>query len=198
MKKIIFATTNNNKIKELKQILSNKFNIVSMVEENINIEIIEDGKTFEENALKKAKEISKLSNNIVIADDSGLEIEFLNNAPGIYSSRYLGEKTPAEVKNKKILELMKNVKKENRNARFVCSIAVALPNGQVFTEQGILNGKIAFEPKSIFGFGYDPIFYLEEKNKTLGELTLEEKNKIRHRAKALLKIKPILETVLRC
>lgn len=193
MKDIIFATKNKGKIKEIKNILGDKFNVKSIEEVGIFDDILEDGNTFEENAIKKATEIMKKTGEIVLADDSGLEIDFLNKAPGVYSSRYMGENTPYEIKNKKILELLKDVKKDDRTARFVSVIAMAMPNEEPIITKGILEGTIAYEISGENGFGYDPIFYIPHLKKTSAELSLKEKNEISHRGKALYEMKIILE-----
>lgn len=193
MKDIIFATKNKGKIKEIKNILGDKFNVKSIEEVGIFDDILEDGNTFKENAIKKATEIMKKTGEIVLADDSGLEIDFLNKAPGVYSSRYMGENTPYEIKNKKILELLKDVKKDDRTARFVSVIAMAMPNEEPIITKGILEGTIAYEIIGENGFGYDPIFYIPHLKKTSAELSLKEKNEISHRGKALYEMKIILE-----
>lgn len=187
MIKIIFATKNKGKIKEIQSILGNEFDVLTMTEAGINIDVIEDGKTFEENAIKKAKEVMQISNCIVLADDSGLEIDYLNKAPGVYSSRYMGENTSYEIKNNKILELLKNVENEKRTARFVSVIAAVLPEpyNKIITTKGTIEGIIAHEIKGNNGFGYDPIFYVPEYKMTTAEMSMEEKNKISHRGKAL-------------
>jgi XTP/dITP diphosphohydrolase len=184
--KIIFATKNIGKIKEVKEILKDtQFEIISMIEAKIVIEVIEDGETFEENAIKKAVEIMKITNCVTIADDSGLEIDFLDNKPGVHSARFLGEDTPYIIKNKKILELMQNVKWEKRTARFKSVIAVAFPDGEVITTTGTLEGFISNEVSGENGFGYDPIFYVTQYNETLGTLSGQVKNSISHRSIAL-------------
>lgn len=194
--KIIFATKNKGKIKEIQSILGNTFNVVSMEEAGINIDVIEDGDTFEANAIKKAEEIMKISGNIVLADDSGLEIDYLNKAPGVYSARYLGENTPYEIKNNKILELLKDVPKEKRTARFVSVIAAAIPNQKTITTKGTIEGIIGCEIKGENGFGYDPIFFVPEYNMTTAEMSMEDKNKISHRGKALNEMKKKLISFL--
>lgn len=194
---IIFATKNKGKIKEIKAILDDMFNVLSMEEANINIDVTEDGTTFEENALKKATEIMKISNEIVLADDSGLEIDFLDKAPGVYSARYMGEDTSYDIKNAKILEIMKDVPVEKRTARFVSVIAAALPApyNKNLTVRGTIEGIIGYEIQGENGFGYDPIFYLPERNCTTAQLSLEEKNKISHRGKALRLMKEELKNI---
>ncbi|WP_250278944.1 XTP/dITP diphosphatase [[Clostridium] colinum] len=196
MNEIIFATKNKGKIKEIQSILGNYFSVKSMEEIGLNIDIVEDGKTFEENALKKAIEIMKLTNKMVLADDSGLEIDYLNGEPGVYSARYLGENTPYEIKNKKILEMLDGVEEEKRGARFVSVIALAIPNEKPITTKGTIEGIIGYEIKGENGFGYDPIFWLVDFKKTLAQLSIEEKNKISHRGKALYEMKKILEKMV--
>ena len=188
---MIFATKNKGKIKEIKQILPD-FDILSLEDAGISIDIIEDGKTFIENAIKKASEIAKISGKIALADDSGLEIDFLNGTPGIHSARYLGENTPYVKKNNHILHEMENVPEQQRTARFVCAIAAVFPNGKIITAQDTIEGRIAFESKGTNGFGYDPIFFVPELGKTTAELSPEQKNAISHRGKALQKMKQLL------
>lgn len=191
MKEIIFATKNKGKIKEINEILkeyatsSDVLNVISMEEYGIDIDVLEDGNTFTENSVKKATEIMKKTNKIVLSDDSGLEIDYLDKAPGIYSARYMGEDTPYDVKNEKILELLKDVPYEKRTARFICVISCALEDGRVISKTGVMEGHIAFSKSGNGGFGYDPIFYLEQYDKTSADLTADEKNKISHRGLAL-------------
>lgn len=193
MEQIIFATKNNGKIKEVKAILSDlPFEIISMQQAGIHTEVIEDGETFTQNALKKATEIAKISGKITLADDSGLEIDFLDKKPGVLSARYLGENTPYTQKNNHILHLMQNVPYENRTARFVCAIAAAFPSGKTLTTIDTIEGIISYEIKGENGFGYDPIFFVPELQKTTAELSPEQKNAISHRGKALKKMKQLL------
>lgn len=195
--RIIFATGNQGKMREVKMILSDLgYEILSMKEAGIDIDIVENGKTFEENAMIKAKAIAKLEKAIVLADDSGLEIDYLNKEPGIYSARYLGEDTPYEEKNRQIMERLEGVEQEKRTARFVCAIAGVMPDGQIFTTRAAIEGYIGTEAKGSNGFGYDPIFYVPEYNCTTAELTLEQKNKISHRGKALEKAKQEIKKLL--
>lgn len=192
-KRIIFATGNEGKMKEVRMILADlDYEIVSMKEAGVEIEIIEDGETFEENALIKASAIAKETGELVLADDSGLEIDYFDKAPGVYSSRYLGEDTPYDIKNGIILERMEGVEEEKRTARFVCVIAAVFPDGTSKTVRGTIEGMIGYESKGENGFGYDPIFYLPEYGCTSAEIPLEEKNKISHRGKALKQIKEFL------
>lgn len=195
--KIIFATGNQGKMKEVKMILSDLgCEILSMKEAGITIDIAEDGKTFEENAMIKAQAIAKLEKAIVLADDSGLEVDYLNKEPGIYSSRYLGEDTPYEEKNRQIMERLEGVEWEKRTARFVCAIAGVMPDGKTFTTRATIEGYIGTEARGGNGFGYDPIFYVPEYDCTTAELTLEQKNKISHRGKALEKAKKAIKELL--
>ncbi len=197
MKKIIFATKNKGKIKEINAIMSDmNVQVVSMEEAGINIDVIEDGNTFEENAIKKAEEIMKISGLITMADDSGLEIDYLDGAPGVYSARYMGEDTPYNIKNSKILEIMKDVKEEDRTARFVSVIATAIPNKKTITTKGTIEGIIGYEIKGENGFGYDPIFYVPEYNMTTSEMNPDLKNSISHRGKALRLMKEELKKEL--
>ena len=194
MNKIIFATGNAGKMKEIREILQDmNMEILSMKEAGIEADIIEDGKTFEENAMIKAKEIAKYTDEIVLADDSGLEIDYLNKEPGIYSARYMGEDTPYEVKNANLLERLKGVEKEKRTARFVCAIACAFPDDRTITTRGVMEGIIAHEIRGENGFGYDPIFYLPEFGCTSAEITPEQKNEVSHRGKALRAMRKELE-----
>ena len=194
MKKIIFATGNQDKMREIREILADMdVEVVSMKEAGIHADIVEDGSTFEENAVIKAKTICELTGEITLADDSGLEIDYLNKEPGIYSARYLGEDTPYSIKNAEILKRCEGVPDEKRGARFVCVIACAYPDGTVDTAKGVIEGRLAHEPAGENGFGYDPIFYLPERGCTTGELEPEEKNKISHRGLAIAKMVEILK-----
>ena len=190
MTKIIFATGNKDKLREIKEILSDcDVDIRSMKEAGINVDIVEDGKTFEDNALIKARAIAAHTDAIVLADDSGLEIDYLNKEPGVYSARYMGEDTSYDIKNQALLDRLDGVPDEQRTARFVCAIAAAFPDGRVETVRGTMEGRIGYEEKGANGFGYDPIFFLPEYGCTSAELSMEEKNKISHRGKALQAIK---------
>lgn len=190
MKKLIFATGNEGKMKEIRMILGDlDYEILSMKEAGITADIVENGKTFEENAVIKATTISKLANCLVLADDSGLEVDYMDKMPGIYSARWLGEDTSYEVKNRTIIDNLAGIPDEKRTARFVCAIAAAFPDGRVVTKRGTIEGIIAYEECGVNGFGYDPIFFLPEYGKTTAELLPEEKNKISHRGRALELIK---------
>ena len=184
--RIVFATGNAGKIKEIRMIMEDTgMEVVSMKDAGIMANIDENGKTYEENALIKARAVAAFTNDIVMADDSGLEIDYLNKEPGIYSARYMGEDTPYSVKNKNLIDRLAGVPDEKRTARFVCAIAAAFPDGQVITTQGVIEGRIGYEEKGSNGFGYDPIFYVPEYGCSTAQLTEEQKNRISHRGKAL-------------
>ena len=184
--RIIFATSNEGKMKEVRMILADLgLEILSMKEAGIRADIVEDGKTFEENACIKAGQIQKLAGGIVLADDSGLEVDYLDGAPGIYSARYMGEDTSYDIKNQAIIDKLADAKGDERSARFVCAIAAALPDGRLLTTRGTIEGQIGYEIVGDGGFGYDPIFYLPGRGVTTAQLSPEEKNQISHRGKAL-------------
>ena len=194
-KKIIFATGNENKMKEIRMILADLgMPIFSMKEAGIDVDIVEDGSTFEENALIKATEIAGLTENcIVLADDSGLEVDYLNKEPGIYSARYAGENTSYDIKNGLILGRLEGVPEEKRTARFVCAVAAAFPDGSTEVVRETIEGMIGYEIAGENGFGYDPIFYLPEYGCTTAELSTEKKNELSHRGKALRAMRAIME-----
>ena len=193
MKRLVFATGNQGKMKEIREILSDlDVEVLSLKDMGITADIVEDGKTFEENAVIKAKAICEMTGEIVLADDSGLEIDYLNKEPGIYSARYMGEDTSYRIKNANLIQRLEGVPDEERTARFVCVIAAAFPDGTVKTVQAAMEGRIGYEEKGENGFGYDPIFYLPEFGCTSAELSMEDKNKISHRGKALRAIKDVL------
>jgi len=187
--KIVFATGNEHKMQEIRMILSNVgLEIYSLKDLNIQIEIEEDGKTFEENALKKASEIAKaikVQEAIVLADDSGLEIDYLNKEPGIFSARYAGEDTSYDIKNNLLLKRLEGVEAERRTARFVCAIAAVFPDGRAEVVKETMEGQIGNHIEGENGFGYDPIFFLPEYGCTSAELSPEQKNEVSHRGKAL-------------
>ena len=215
MTKIIFATGNKDKMREIREIMADcDVEIYSMKEAGINIDIVEDGDTFEANSTIKAKAISdyisgkgmseeqkddswkavseKYKGAIVLADDSGLEIDYLNKEPGVYSARYMGEDTPYDIKNQNLIDRLEGVEKDKRTARFVCAIAAVLPDGEVLVSRETMEGYIGWKIAGENGFGYDPIFYLDEFGCSSAELSREQKNAISHRGKALAGIKKLL------
>lgn len=215
MTKIIFATGNKDKMREIREIIADcDVEIYSMKEAGINIDIVEDGDTFEANSTIKAKAISdyisgkgmseeqkddswkavseKYKGAIVLADDSGLEIDYLNKEPGVYSARYMGEDTSYDIKNQNLIDRLEGVEKDKRTARFVCAIAAVLPDGEVLVSRETMEGYIGWEIAGENGFGYDPIFYLDEFGCSSAELSREQKNAISHRGKALAGIKKLL------
>ncbi len=166
--------------------------IVSMKEAGIVTDIDENGTTFEENAIIKAKAVAAYTDDIVLADDSGLEIDYLNKEPGIYSARYMGEDTSYDIKNQNLLDRLAGVPKEQRTARFVCAIAAVLPDKEVIVKRETIEGYIGFEPAGENGFGYDPIFYVDEYNCSTAQLPADKKNELSHRGKALRAMKEAL------
>lgn len=193
-RRIIFATGNEGKMKEIRMILADMdVELLSLKQAGIDIDIEENGKTFEENAILKAKIVSELCGKIVLADDSGLEIDYLNKEPGIYSARYMGEDTSYKIKNANLIERLEGVPDEQRTARFVCVIAAVFPEGEVITTRGTIEGRIDYKEKGMNGFGYDPIFYVPEYHCTTAELTIEQKNQLSHRGKALQRMKQKLK-----
>lgn len=195
--RIIFATGNEGKMREIRAILGDmEIEVRSMKEEGLALDIEEDGSTFEENARIKADAVAKAlaaqgktEECVVMADDSGLEIDALNKEPGVYSARYLGEETPFSEKSEDLLRRLKDVPEEKRTARFVCAIAAVFPGGEEIVTEGVVEGRIGGELHGDNGFGYDPIFYLPEHGRTAAELTDEEKNQISHRSRALEQMK---------
>lgn len=215
MTKIIFATGNKDKMREIREIMADcDVEIYSMKEAGINIDIVEDGDTFEANSTIKAKAISdyisgrgmseeqkddswkavseKYKGAIVLADDSGLEIDYLNKEPGVYSARYMGEDTSYDIKNQNLIDRLEGVEKDKRTARFVCAIVAVLPDGEVLVSRETMEGYIGWKIAGENGFGYDPIFYLDEFGCSSAELSREQKNAISHRGKALAGIKKLL------
>jgi len=191
--KIIFATGNRDKMKEIRAILKDTgLETVSMKEEGIECEIEENGKTFEENAWIKVEAIGRRQGAIIMADDSGLEVDALNKEPGVFSARFLGEDTSYDMKNKTIIARLSDVSGSARSCRFVCAIAILFPDGERKTVYETMEGVVAHAPAGENGFGYDPIFYLPEYGKTSAELSMEEKNKISHRGKALEEAKKLI------
>lgn len=194
IEKIIFATGNEGKMREVRMILGDLgIQVISMKEAGVTAEADENGTTFEENAIIKAKEIMEKTGEIVLADDSGLEVDALGGEPGIYSARYMGYDTSYHIKNNSLIERLEGKTGEERSARFVCAIAACFPDGRVLTTRGTMEGQIGYEEKGENGFGYDPIFYLPEYQCYSAELPLEEKNKLSHRGKALRLMKEALQ-----
>ena len=192
--RIIFATGNEGKMREIRSILADLgLPVLSMKEAGVSLDIEENGATFGENAEIKARAVWERTGGIVLADDSGLAVDYLGGEPGIYSARYLGEDTSYEVKNRVIIDRLKGVEGAARSARFVCNIAAVMPDGSVLHTEETMEGRIAKEPAGSGGFGYDPILWLEEFKKTSAEITMEEKNAISHRGKALRAMKELLE-----
>lgn len=194
MAKIIFATGNEHKMTEIREILAGmRAEILSMKEAGIWADVEENGTTFEENAVIKAKAVVKETDAIVLADDSGLEIDYLNKEPGVYSARYMGEDTSYDIKNQALLDRLKGVPKEKRTARFVCAIAAVFPDGETIVKRGTIEGYIGEKPAGENGFGYDPIFYVDEYHCSTAELSMEQKNAMSHRGNALRAIRGELE-----
>jgi XTP/dITP diphosphohydrolase len=194
MRRLIFATGNADKMKEIREILGDlPVEILSMKEAGVSAEVEENGSSFEENALIKARAICELANEMVLADDSGLEIDYLNKEPGIYSARYMGEDTSYRIKNQNLIDRLEGVPDEKRTARFVCAIAAVFPDGKELIVRGTIEGRIGYEERGENGFGYDPIFYLPDRDISTAQLSREEKNSISHRGNALRKMKELLE-----
>lgn len=195
--RIIFATGNEGKMREVRAILADLgLPVLSMKEAGADPVIVEDGKTFGENAQIKAQAVWNCTGDIVLADDSGLVVDYIGGEPGIYSARYMGEDTSYVIKNQNIIDRLKDAKGKERSARFVCNIAAVLPDGRVLHAEETMEGLIAEKPAGTGGFGYDPILYLPEFGMTSAEITMEEKNKISHRGKALEAIKKVLAAEL--
>ena len=194
MIEILFATSNAGKAKEVQAMFSDlDVDVKTLREEGIDVAIEENGQTFAENALIKAKAIAGMTDKIVLADDSGLVVDYLNGEPGIYSARYMGEDISYDIKNARILERMEGVPDDQRTARFVCAMAAIMPGGEVICTEGIMEGLIGYEMKGTNGFGYDPIFFLPEYGMTSSEISPEKKNEISHRGKALRKMQDELK-----
>lgn len=204
IKRIVFATGNAGKIKEIQAILADLgLEVVSMKEAGVSADIEENGSTYEENALIKVRAVAaclekmqQREGTVVMADDSGLEIDYLNREPGVYSARYMGEDTSYRVKNANLIKRLEGVEDARRTARFVCAIAAALPDGQELTSRGVIEGRIGYEEKGDNGFGYDPIFYVPEFGCTTAELNAEEKNRVSHRGNALQEMKRQLQRIM--
>ena len=186
MTEIVFATQNPGKAREVAMMFADMdFCVKTLKEAGIEAAIVENGSTFMENARIKAETIARHTDKIVLADDSGLVIDYLNGEPGIYSARYMGEDTSYDIKNQNILERMKDAPEQLRSARFVCAMAAVMPDGEVIETEGVMEGIIGYEIAGENGFGYDPIFYLPEFKASSAEITPEEKNAVSHRGKAL-------------
>lgn len=190
MKRIVFATGNKDKMREIREIMADvDVEVISMKEAGIQVDVVEDGTTFEENALIKARAIAAHTDAIVLADDSGLEIDYLDKAPGVYSARFMGEDTSYEIKNQALIDKLDGVPKEKRTARFVCAIAAVLTDKSELVVRETMEGYIGYETEGENGFGYDPIFYLDEFGCSSAALSREQKNAISHRGKALRAVK---------
>ena len=199
MDKIIFATGNEGKMKEVRMILEDLgLPVLSLKDAGITADVEENGTTFEENAQIKAKAIMEMTGALVLADDSGLEVDALDKEPGIYSARYMGHDTSYHIKNQNIIDRLEGKVGEERSARFVCAIAAAFPDGRVLITRGTMEGQIGYEEKGKNGFGYDPIFYLPEYQCYSAEVSLEEKNELSHRGKALRLMKERLHESFNC
>ncbi len=186
MTEIIFATGNAGKAREVAMMFADMdVHVQTLKEAGIDVEVIEDGKTFMENAIIKATTIAKHTDKIVLADDSGLVIDYLNGEPGIYSARYMGEDTSYDIKNHNLLERMEGVPEKERSARFVCAMAAVMPDGEIVKTEGVMEGIIGYQLAGENGFGYDPIFYLPEFGASSAEISPEQKNAVSHRGKAL-------------
>ncbi len=204
IERIVFATGNAGKVKEIQAILADLgMEVISMKQAGISVDIAENGSTYEENALIKCRtvasclrEAGRQENTVVMADDSGLEIDYLNREPGIYSARYLGEDTSYRIKNANLISRLEGVEDALRTARFVCAIAAVLPDGRELTSRGTIEGRIGYEEKGVNGFGYDPIFYVPEFGCTTAELSEEQKNQVSHRGNALRQMKRQLQGIM--
>ena len=198
MTKIVFATGNKDKLREVREIMKDMdVEVVSMKEEGILVDIVEDGTSFEENATIKARTIAEHTDAIVLADDSGLEVDYLNKEPGIYSARYMGEDTSYTIKNQAILDRLEGTTKEQRTARFVCAIAAVLPDKKVLVTRQTMEGTIGFQADGENGFGYDPIFVPDGYDCSSAAISPEEKNKISHRGKALRAMRDMLKETMK-
>ncbi|MFA6941390.1 MAG: XTP/dITP diphosphatase [Clostridiaceae bacterium] len=193
--KLIVASNNQHKISEIKKILEKlDMDVVSLKDAGIDIEVEEDGKTFEENAYKKAKEVFDIVKDAyVLADDTGLMVDAINGAPGVYSARFSGEGATYEKNNAKLLDLLKDAADKDRGAKFVCVIVLIMGDSRIVKVRGEIEGRILREPRGENGFGYDPLFYVEELGKTFAEMSDEEKNSVSHRGRALEKLREALK-----
>jgi len=197
--KLLVATRNRGKLREIREKFSSLEDIDIVTPDDIGElpDVVEDGATFEENSLKKARELSRLTGLPAMADDSGLEVDALSGEPGVYSARYAGEGATDDDRNSLVLEKMKGVPVGKRSARFVCVIAIVLPGGIEWTARGTCEGEISLDARGDHGFGYDPIFLLTGRGKTMAEIPLDEKNTLSHRARALEKAAEILRAIPR-
>lgn len=196
MKRLIFATGNQDKLREIRAIMEGlDYEILSMKEAGIDIEIEENGTTFAENALIKARAIHAVCHELVLADDSGLEVDYMDRQPGVFSHRFGGEDTPYSIKNQMIMDNLAGVPEEKRTARFVCAIAAVFPDGSELMREAAMEGIIGYKEAGKNGFGYDPIFFLPEFGCTSAELSPEDKNAISHRGKALRLMRKELESL---
>lgn len=198
MKKLLVASNNEHKINEIKEILKDfPLKIISLKEAGIDVDVEENGNTFMENAHIKASEIYKLADEcMVIADDSGLTVDILNGEPGVYSARYSGEHGNSKKNNEKLLQNLKEIKFEDRKAKFVCAIELIINEETVINVQGEIQGYIVEVERGKDGFGYDPLFYIPEFEKTFAEMSSDEKNSISHRGRALKKIQEKIKEIL--
>jgi XTP/dITP diphosphohydrolase len=191
--KLVLGTRNENKVREIKQILADTpVEIVSLADFPDVQPADEDGETFEENAVKKALHVWRQTGLACLADDSGLEVDALDGDPGVRSARFAGEPVSYEANNRKLLGLLEGVAEEDRGARFVCVAVLVTPKGKMVLQRGELKGTIAHEPRGAFGFGYDPVFYIPRRKRTLAELDPGTKNEISHRGTALAALKPFI------
>ncbi|MCR4588515.1 MAG: XTP/dITP diphosphatase [Lachnospiraceae bacterium] len=193
---IIFATGNEGKVREIRAILADTpYHVITMKEAGIDLDIEEDGATFTANAVIKAKAVATMTDHIVLADDSGLEIDALHGEPGVLSARYMGKDTSYDLKNQNLIDRLEGLDGEKRSARFVCAVAACLPDKTILTTVGTMEGRIAYEIKGTNGFGYDPIFFLPKYGMTSAEISPEEKNEISHRGKALRQMGEVLKNL---
>lgn len=191
---MIFATGNQDKMREIRAIMEGlDYEIYSMKEAGYDVDIEENGTTFAENALIKARAIHEMSHALVLADDSGLEVDYMNKEPGVFSHRFGGEDTPYSIKNQMIIDRLEGVPEEKRTARFVCAIAAIFPDGTEMVKEATMEGIIGYKEAGSNGFGYDPIFFLPEYGCTSSELTPKQKNDISHRGKALRMVREVIE-----
>ncbi|MEC1499841.1 XTP/dITP diphosphatase [Bacillus sonorensis] len=194
MKEVIIATKNEGKVKEFKEMLAPRgYDVKSLLDIGYTADIEETGQTFEENAIIKAETIAKETGKMVIADDSGLSVDYLGGRPGVYSARYAGEEKNDLANLQKLLQELEGVEKEDRTARFRCALALSIPGQETKTVEGAVEGFITEEPAGTNGFGYDPVFLVKDKDKTMAQLSSSEKNKISHRADALKKLSALLD-----